>query len=319
MERGTVLVTGGNSGIGLECARVLARQGRGVLIASRDRAASAAAVKRITTETGNPNVSEMGLDLGSFYSIRRFARRIEADDVPLQALVCNAGVQFSGGLRLSSDGFELTFAVNHLGHFLLTQLLIDRLAANAPSRIVVVASGVHDPARWSGMPKPAIADFETLAACGGARAGAYNGQLAYVNSKVCNMWFCYELARRIEEERVARNAERITVNAFDPGLVPGSGLARDYSPAQRWIWDRVLPRVARLLTGAVPSISTAAKSGDALARLVLDPTLAQVSGKYFPSHRRWQEAPSSKESYDLARARELWDESLRMCGIAARG
>jgi len=169
------------------------------------------------------------------------------------------------------------------------------------------------------MPKPAIDDFETLAATGGPSKSAYNGRLAYVNSKLCNLWFCYELSRRLAAAGSAAAADRITVNAFDPGLVPGSGLAREYSPAQRWVWDNVLPRAASMLTGVAPSISTARKSGDALARLVLDPMLREVSGKYFPSHRRWQEAPSSKESYDLARARELWDESLRMCGLAARG
>ena len=96
MTRGVILVTGGNSGIGYECVRRLARERRAILIASRDRAASAAAVARVREETGNAEVAEMGLDLGSFASIRDFVREIEARDVPVQAVVCNAGLQTSG-------------------------------------------------------------------------------------------------------------------------------------------------------------------------------------------------------------------------------
>jgi light-dependent protochlorophyllide reductase len=308
MDRSTVLVTGGNSGIGFECARRLAAEGWHVLIASRNREASADAIRRITRDSGNDAVSAMSLDLGSLESVRRFAREIEATDVPLRALVCNAGLQVARGPHCSVDGFELTFAVNHLGHFLLTNLLLGRLASNAPARIVIVASGVHDPKLRTGMPKPRITDITTLAATDGVRHGDYDGRLAYVNSKLCNLWFAYELARRIE----GAGLRNLTVNAFDPGLVPGSGLARDYPPALRFIWNRMLPGVARVLTLVVPTINPAPKAGAALAELVLAPALASVSGKYFPSHTRWREAPSSDASYDVDRARLLWEESVRM-------
>ena len=312
MDHSAVLVTGGNSGLGFQCARVLARSGWQVVIASRDRAASADAAARIARESGNGNVSEMGLDLGSIESVRRFAQKIEAANLPLRALVCNAGLQITSGPRLSPEGFELTFAVNHLGHFLLTNLLLARLRAHAPARIVVVASGVHDPKMRTGMPRAAITDLATLAATGGPRAGEFNGRLAYVNSKLCNIWFTYELARRIKAAGLSNGNDQLTVNAFDPGLVPGSGLARDYPPALRFIWDRILPGVASLLTRVVPTINPAPKSGNALAQLVLDPALAHVSGKYFPSHTRWNDARSSDASYDPQRARDLWDESVRM-------
>ena len=150
MSSNAVLITGGNSGIGFECARELARNGWQVVIASRDRALSATAVERIKAETGNAAVSELGVDLGSAESVRELAREIAARDLPLRALVCNAGLQVSGARRTSADGFELTFAVNHLGHFLLTNLLLERLRANAPARIVIVSSGVHDPQRFDG-------------------------------------------------------------------------------------------------------------------------------------------------------------------------
>jgi len=313
MPREIVLVTGGNSGIGFEGARQLARDGWHVLIASRNRQLSAQAVAVINGESGADAASELGLDLGSLQSVRAFVADIEMRNVPLRALVCNAGVQ-TLARQLSADGYELTFAVNHLGHFLLVNLLLERLVAQAPARIVVVASGVHDPQQWTGMPKATISDWRTLAESGEPGAGAFNGQLAYVNSKLCNMWFTYELNRRIA---TAGLADKLTVNGFDPGLVPGSGLAREYPAALRMVWDKVLPAVASLLAPVLPGINPAWKAGQALARLVTDPDLATTSGKYFPSTSRWIEAPSSAASYDESRARELWLESERMARLAA--
>lgn len=315
MAGAAVLVTGGNSGIGYECARELARRGRSVWIASRDRERSAEAAARISRETGNSAVSELGLDLASAHSIRECVREVEARGVPLDALVCNAGLQLNSGPRLNAEGFELTFAVNHLGHFLLTHLLLARLIANAPARILVVSSGVHDPARTTGMPRPSVSDMATLAETGGPRKGEFDGRLAYVNSKLCNLWFAYELTRRLESAGVTSAERPLSVNAWEPGLVPGSGLARDYPAALRFIWDRVLPGLAWALTPVVPSINPASKSGRALARLVLEPGLERISGRYFPSHTRWREAPSSDESYDGARARALWEASVAMSGL----
>ncbi len=307
---GAALVTGGNSGIGLVCARELARRGWRVVIASRDRAASAAAVDRIRSDSGNSAVSAMELDLGSLANVRAFVREIEAADLPLRALVCNAGLQITQGPKLSADGHELTFAVNHLGHFLLTNLLLRRLAANRPARVVVVASGVHDPKNRTGMPKPAIGDVAAVA----SPEMPYNGQRAYVHSKVCNVWFTYELVRRLGR---ARLADAITANAFDPGLVPGSGLARDYPAALRWVWTTLGPGLARLLSPVVAGINPADKSGAAMARLAADPALGSTTGEYFSSTTRWRPSRSSDDSYDVARARALWDESVTLTGLTA--
>jgi len=230
MGEQSVLITGGNSGIGYECARALAKAGRHVVIASRNRRLSDDAVRKIAAENGADRIEAVDLDLASADSIRTLAAEIDARDLKLQSLVCNAGLQFMTGPVLSERGHELTFAVNHLGHFLLVNLLLKRLAANAPARIVIVSSGVHDPKRFTGMPKANIADLETLAATGGASREAFNGQLAYVNSKLCNLWFAYELARRLEKAGLAGQSKPIAINAFDPGLVPGSGLAREYPP-----------------------------------------------------------------------------------------
>jgi len=316
MAEGVVLVTGGNSGIGFECARELARLGSRVLIASRNQQASEEAVRRIARESGDGAASALALDLGSLASVRAFAKEIEARNLPLRALVCNAGLQMNSGPMLTPDGFESTFAVNHLGHFLLTHLLLSRLLANAPARIVIVASGVHDPAMKTMMPHPAITDFETLAATGGPSKEKFDGRVAYVNSKLCNLWFTYELVRRLEAAKLSSDARPLSVSAWEPGLVPGSGLARDYPFALKFVWDWILPGVARVLTLRFPTINPAPKSGAALARAVLDPALERRSGLYFPSHSRWREAPSSDLSYDVGKAGELWQESLRMTRLA---
>jgi NAD(P)-dependent dehydrogenase (short-subunit alcohol dehydrogenase family) len=311
-SRKAALITGGNSGIGFECARRLARAGLQVIVASRDRKASAAAVRRIVQETGNEAVEEMGLDLGSTAAVRKLAKEIEALDVPLHALVCNAGLQVVRGPVLSPDGFELTFAVNHLGHFLLANLLLDRLVAHAPARVMIVSSGVHDPRLRTGMPRPAVTDMESLARRGGPDERPFNGRLAYVNSKLCNLWFAYELVRRIDAAGLSTAERPLSVNAFEPGLVPGSGLARDYPAALRFIWDHVLP----VLVYLVPTVNTAERAGSALAELVLDPDLERASGRYFPSHARYREAPSSEDSYDAERAARLWDASVRLCALS---
>jgi len=289
MEPGVVLLTGGNSGIGFEAARGLTRAGWRAVIACRNRAASAEAV-------------------------RALAKEVVSRGFPLRALVCNAGLQVSRGLQRTADGYELTFAANHLGHFLLVNLLLDRLASSA--RIVIVSSGVHDPARFTRMPKATVGDFDVLAATGGPDPDHFDGRLAYVNSKLCNVWFAYELDRRLSEWAFTSGAKRIMVNGWEPGLVPGSGLARDYPPAARLVWNWVLPGVTRVLHPFLPGVSTLRLSGRALARMVLDAALAGVSGKYFPATARWREAPSSRLSYDAARARELWEASARMTDLS---
>jgi NAD(P)-dependent dehydrogenase (short-subunit alcohol dehydrogenase family) len=312
-ERDVVVLTGGNSGIGFAASRSLARAGWRVVIASRNRAASAEAVRRLERESGAGCAEELGVDLASPASVRALAKEIASRGLEPRALVCNAGLQVNRGPQRTAEGFELTFAANHLGHFLLTNLLLERLAPGA--RIVIVASGVHDPAQFTGMPKAAVGDLDVLAATGGPDPDRFDGRLAYVNSKLCNVWFAYELDRRLSLRASARSAKRITVNGWEPGLVPASGLAREYPAAARLLWNRVLPGVTRALHPFMPGLSTLGLSGPALARMVLDPALEGVSGKYFPSRARWREAPSSRDSYDVARARALWEASARMTGL----
>ena len=233
-------------------------------------------------------------------------------------LVCNAGLQVNSGPRLTADGFEMTFGVNHLGHFLLANLMLAQLANRAPARIVVVASGVHDPELFTGMPKADVGEFEALSKTGGPGTRAFDGRLAYVNSKLCNLWFAYELARRIEAAGLSSDEHPISVNSFEPGLVPGSGLGRDYPAAVQFVWNNVLPLVARGISPFVAGINTAEDAGRAMAGVALDPALERTSSQYFPSHSKWAAAPSSKASYDEARAAALWEASVEMSGLTAQ-
>jgi NAD(P)-dependent dehydrogenase (short-subunit alcohol dehydrogenase family) len=214
-------------------------------------------------------------------------------------VVCNAGVQVVDGVQRSADGYELTFATNHLGHFLLIQLLLDHIVE--PGRIVVVSSGVHyGPLRSMGFPGPRWRDPEMLA---DPEAAALDrspraGRVRYSTSKLANIYCTYELARRLD-------GRRITANAFDPGLMPETRLDRNYPPRVQRLYDQLTPVLIRLIPDARP----VARSGADLARLATAPELANVTGAYFRGRRR---RPTSKESYDRPRAEALWTASARL-------
>lgn len=309
-EHAYVLITGGNSGIGFECARALAEAGEKVAIASRNLRVSEEAAREIGKE-----VLPLQLDLSSFAAIRDFHKEVVARDLPIKTLICNAGLQFTNGPVMTADGHESTFAVNHLGHFLLTNLLLRRLLENAPARILVVASGVHDPALSTGMPNPDIRDWDTLSTTGGSDPEHFEGRLAYSNSKLCNLWFTYELVRRLKSAKMGDVATPLSVNAFEPGLVPSTGLARDYPPAARWLWEQLGPSFGRLASRLTPMVNTVDAAGEAMARIATDPALERSSANYFPSHTHFSMAPSSEASYDEERAAELWERSVTWTGL----
>ena len=305
MSERTVLITGGSSGLGLETAAILASDPSWhVVITGRKQAPLLAEAARIGAEA-------MALDLGSLVAVSEFAEHFRAAaHPPLRALICNAGLQNIHAPVLSSDGYEQTFAVNHLGHFLLVNLLLD--AIEEPGRVVIVSSNTHDPKRSTGIPAPRYTGARALAHSGADWAGSDSlsvaGRRRYSTSKLCNVLFAYELDRRV-------CGRAITVNAFDPGMMPGTGLARDYPRAQRLAWRLLLPA----LTLGSRNVHTPRQSARALARLVSDPELERESGKY------WSEAKqsrSSEESYDAAKALELWNTSMELLhesGVATRG
>jgi NAD(P)-dependent dehydrogenase (short-subunit alcohol dehydrogenase family) len=228
--------------------------------------------------------------------VRAFTKTLRAAALPpLHAIVCNAGLQVVSGTERTAEGVEMTFGVNHLGHFALVQDLCDDLVH--PGRVVVVSSGTHDPAKFTGMPSPNYTTAEQLAHP--EEADSADGRRRYTTSKLCNMLFAYELDRRL-----GRGADGVTVNAFDPGLMPGSGLARDYSAMGRWAWRYVFP-----LLRVLPNVNSSRTSGARLAALVSDPGFEDVTGAYFEGKGRIR---SSVDSYDREKALDLWEASEQL-------
>jgi NAD(P)-dependent dehydrogenase (short-subunit alcohol dehydrogenase family) len=299
----SVVVTGGHTGIGGACTRHLIAAGRHVVVASRD-------LGRARSELGDlaGRVELRPLDLDSLAAVRDFTDLLvasSADRPPLTAVVCNAGVQIVGAPERSADGFERTYAVNHLAHFLLVRRLLPQLAT--PGRIVMLGSGTHDPAQKTGIAPPryrggrglAEPDADTLAAEGPLRTG----HRAYSTSKLCNIMFAYALAERLRSE-----GSTTTANAYDPGLVPGTGLARQYGAAARFLFTRVAPALVPVMKPFFHAQSLD-EAGRNLARMVTEPSLATVSGSYVAGTKPIR---SSEESYDAAKQRDLWDESEKL-------
>jgi NAD(P)-dependent dehydrogenase (short-subunit alcohol dehydrogenase family) len=296
-SRRTVLITGGTGSLGFAAAReVLAHDGWDVVITGRADVAGAAA-RLGAGATGHH------LDLGSLAAVRRFAR----DLPPLDAVVCNAGLMAVSGPATTADGVEATFGVNHLAHFLLVREVLPSM--RAAGRVVFVSSATHDPAQRTGFPPPRFATARELAHPDDADGAAAEspmraGRRRYAASKLCNVLTAYEFARRVP-------ATTATFTAFDPGQMPGTGLARDHRGVMAFAWHRVMPALT-----LVPGINrhTPRWSGAALARLVVDPALAGVTGRYVNGRR---EVRSSAQSYDPARAADLWETSLALTAAPA--
>jgi NAD(P)-dependent dehydrogenase (short-subunit alcohol dehydrogenase family) len=270
MREKVCLVTGSNSGIGKETALGLARLGATVVMVCRDQSKGAAAQAEIKTQSGNPSVDLLIADLSSQQSIRQLAREITERYPQVHVLVNNAGVSPSQR-ALTSDGIEKTFAVNHLAPFLLTNLLLERLKASAPARVVTVASSGQS-----------AINFDDLQ---GEKHYSMLG--AYGQSKLANILFTYELARRLE-------GTGVTANCLHPGVV-STNLAREFNPLFR--------AMARLF------FISPAKGAQTSIYLASSPEVEGVSGKYFTKKR---EIPSSKESHDTASARRLWQISEQL-------
>jgi NAD(P)-dependent dehydrogenase (short-subunit alcohol dehydrogenase family) len=299
----TVIVTGGAGGLGFQCARFIGEEDHDawVVLACRDvRAGLLARAKLIRMGV---TVSVLPLDLASLESVRMFVTLFHASrSPPLAALVCNAAILNVRAPQRTVEGFETTFAVNHLGHFLLANLLLPDFVEN--SRIAFVSSGAHDPAEKSGMPEPRYETAKKLAE--DFEPGGLAGRRRYSNSKLCNIYCAYELARRLETAAEPR-LRSIRVAAFDPGLMPGTGLARTFPAPMRFLWHNVLP----VLTRFSQNVHTPATSGQRLAKLATDFSDKATGG--YVSHGRT--ARSSDLSYDAGKARELWEASAVMVGI----
>jgi NAD(P)-dependent dehydrogenase (short-subunit alcohol dehydrogenase family) len=272
----TVVITGANSGIGLETAVALARAGAKTVITVRDRTRGEAAVADIRARSGHDDVDVVVFDLGSIASTRQGAADILARCDRIDVLVNNAGVVLSSR-RETEDGLEATFAVNHLGPFVLTELLLDRLKQSAPARIVNVASTAHKGAR-KGL------NFDDLQSSLG-----YAGMQVYSKSKLANIYFTTELARRLE-------GTGVTVNCLHPGTVAtGYGRDGDSSGVLAFGLKVIKPFILNAEQGARTSIYLASS-----------PDVAGVTGKYFVKCK--PRLPSAAARDDEA-ARRLWERS----------
>jgi light-dependent protochlorophyllide reductase len=298
----TVIVTGANSGLGFECAKTIAKANQSwhIVIACRNLAKGEEAKRKLIESTNCINFTVLQLDLASLQSVRDFVKMYDNINLPpLHGLVNNAGMQVMNGLEYTKDGFEITFGTNHLGHFLLTNLLLDKFIE--PARIVVVSSGTHDPDTIEGkFNKPVFLGAKKLVQPESEKE--MSGMQRYSTSKLANLMFTYELSRRVADRK-------ITVNAFDPAAVPATNLLSSIkNPIVRWS-VRASTKIGKLMG---VTVSTPEISGSAMARLLLDDKLNNVSGKYF---QILDEKQSSKQSYDKKLAIELWEDSKVLVGM----
>ena len=283
----TAVITGATSGLGRATAEAIARSPDWrTVLAVRDTGRGHQLAQRLREFTG-ADVDVVELDLASLASVRAAAGHIASAHAPVHALVLNAGLQLPRTDQASVDGHELTFAVNHLGHFALAQLLRPHLAVGA--RVAVVSSGTHwgTLAKSGPFPSPRWADPHVL-----ARPRPGRGQRAYATTKLANVYFAYEAARRWPD---------IAVNAYDPGLMPATGLARAYPAPFKALYGALAPLLERLPFGQAPTEAAAQ-----LAGLVTDPAWPGTTGRYI---ELGHDAPSSPASYNTDRALQLWQVS----------
>jgi NAD(P)-dependent dehydrogenase (short-subunit alcohol dehydrogenase family) len=278
MQGKVCLVTGATSGIGMVAAQALALQGATVVIVARHAERGTATVHRITQATGNTHVELLLADLSAQAQVRHLAVAFQRRFDRLDVLLNNAGAIFTKRL-LSTDGLEMTLALNHLNYFLLTHLLLDTLKASAPARIVNVASNAHHGGQIN------FADLQG--------EHHYSGWRAYCQSKLANILFTYELTRRL-------GGTNVTANTVHPGFV-ATGFGRN----NHGVFGLFI-RLAQL-TALSP-----AQGAETLIYLAASPAVAGVTGEYFVKKRS---VKSSNASYDQAVARRLWQLSEQMTGL----
>ena len=280
----TVVITGGNAGIGKATAVGLAGLGARVLITSRNAERGSAAVDEIRGATGNDAVESVSLDLASLASVRSCAKELLDRVDTVDVLDLNAGGVLSQR-QVTEDGYEAQFQVNHLGHFLLTHLLLDRLRSSAPSgRVVVLSSWGHTQAR-------AGLYFDDLQ----WERRPYRGMAVYGATKLMNLFFAFELARRLE-------GTSVTANAMHPGFV-ASKFGRE--------GDTRLLRIGILI--ARPFARSPKKGARTAVWLASSPDVDGASGGYYIDCKRSE--PSSA-AQDAEAAKRLWEVSEQLAGIS---
>ena len=275
----TVLVTGGTGGIGKATAAGLAALGANLAITGRDHERAEDTAREIRAASSG-QVEAFAADMSTLSEVRRLADEVLQRLPRIDVLINNVGGYWNTR-HVTADGLERTFALNHLAPFLLTNLLLDRLAHSAPARVVTVASNAHEQGRI---------DFDDLQ---GERS--YSGARAYSQSKLANVLFTYELARRLSDTSV-------TAQALHPGLVRTGFGSEDPGLVQRLFVPFVRPFMRAPARGAATSIHVAS-----------EPALEQVTGRYFAKSRPTNSSPLSR---DAAVAARLWQVSADLVGAA---
>ncbi|MCP9784794.1 SDR family NAD(P)-dependent oxidoreductase [Cyanobium sp. N5-Cardenillas] len=322
-----ILLTGGNSGIGFEAAVVLCRAGHRLTLPCRDRATAEAAGRRVLERagTGLPPVPAV-CNLADLESVRACAAAQRARGTAIDTLVLNAGLQYAGASepRRTAQGHELSFGVNHLGHFLLAHQLWPLLAAGRSPRLVVTASEVHDPTTAGGK----VGAPAGLGALAGLVPGQgttlvdgsapFSADKAYKDSKLCNVLFAREFARRLE----ARGTPAAVI-AWSPGLVippTSTGGFWRYSRQSNELGQRLFALAARSLLRLTESVENA---GALLAALAVDDAYAASGFTYFrnrvtaPGRHLFEATATSSEGQDPELARRLWEASAALVGVGA--
>jgi len=280
MQGKICLITGGTNGIGKATAQALARMGATVVIVGRNAQKTSQLVESIRADSGNLNVDSILADLSSQQEVRRLAEEFKIKYACLHVLLNNAGGTFLKR-QLSVDGIEMTFALNHLAYFLLTNLLLETMKASAPARIINVSSDAHFRGKI---------DFDNLQG-----EQSYSGFGPYGNSKLANILFSKELSRRLE-------GTGVTLNALHPGLV-STGFGKNNPGLMMKIMGVIIPLIAR----------SPKKGAEASTYLASSLEVQGVSGKYFVDCKETQPAPQAAE---MDVARKLWEVSAEMVNLA---
>lgn len=284
MQERVCLVTGASNGIGKAAAIKLAKMGASLVLLCRDRDLGETAMAEISLRSGNDDIDLLLADLGSLRQVREAAAAFLDSGRPLHVLVNNAGaIHMEFGV--TEDGIETTFAVNHLGPFLLTNMLLGRMRDSGPARIVNVSSEAHRIGYGNGRMA-----FDDLM---GERQ--YGGWKAYGQSKLANILFTRELARRL-------NAAEVTANALHPGMV-----ASQFGRNNRTGWMPYLQALYR------PFCRSNEKGADTAVWLAATPEIEGVTGKYFKDRKIRTPAPQALDDEDAAR---LWRVSEKLTGLA---
>lgn len=291
-----VIITGGNCGIGKAIALELAKQGMHITLACRSKEKSEKACLEISQKSGNPNVRTMTCDLASFDSIHNFVEQYMQEGLPLHVLLNNAGVM-ACPQSYTKDGFEMQFGVNHLGHFLLTRLLLSTLAESAPfgsnSRVVVLASVGE---------RIGSIDFNDLNFKG---SRGYNAWVAYGQSKLANCLFSSELSKRCKAENI-----RVTSNSMHPGVVD-TQLIRHVLP-QVMAENVMFPGLRRIFIKFL-GLKTPEEGASTAIHLASSKVVEGLSGFYFED---CQIKEPSLQAQNSKLASDLWEVSERLTGTS---